>query len=198
MLLASACGRGDDGGALSETPAVPLVDSSRQVIGDVRIGDGDEGVTLLVNARGLPPGKHGIHIHEIGLCEPPKFESAGAHWNPTGAKHGARNPSGPHLGDLKTVTVGKDGRLQVEIVVPDAYFRTAARNTRGGARQILDADGAALVIHAKPDDEMSDPSGNSGRRIACAVLGSPQAAPAAAADGNVAATDATEPPAPAY
>ncbi len=166
-------------GQLAQAPAVPLVDSSGAVIGEVQGGDSDRGAVLLVKARGLPPGEHGIHIHEIGLCEPPDFKSAGPHWNPTGAEHGSRNPNGPHMGDLQNVTVGPDGTLEAKIVVPGTYLRNAGRDTQAGAVQILDASGAAIVIHAKADDYSTDPSGNSGDRIACAALGAPE--PGAAA-----------------
>ena len=140
---------------------VPLVNASGQPIGEVRVVDSTTGATLLVTARGLPPGVHGIHVHDVGACDPPDFKSAGSHWNPTGKLHGAENPQGAHMGDLQNVTVAPDGSLNAEIAVPG-----------GGTSPMLDTNGAALVIHADPDDYKTDPSGNSGARIACAVLGS--------------------------
>ena len=117
-----------------------------------------EGMRLAVQVKGLAAGEHGIHIHTIGKCEGPKFESAGAHWNPASKKHGLDNPAGPHAGDMANLTVSDEG--------------TGIVNTTlgGSAAELLDADGAALVIHAKPDDQTTDPSGNSGDRIACGVL----------------------------
>lgn len=174
-LLISACDGGTTGtGELGEAPAVPLVNSSGEIIGEVRGGDSDDGATLLVDAQGLAPGEHAIHIHEIGMCEAPSFESAGPHWNPTNRQHGALNPQGQHMGDLENVTVGEDGRLRVQVVVPGTYLRSEGREVRPGAHQILDASGAALVIHAQADDYRTDPSGNAGDRIACATLGSPE------------------------
>jgi Cu-Zn family superoxide dismutase len=180
-LLLTSCGSKNDKGPLTQAPAVPLVNAAGEVIGEIRGGDGDNGAILQIDARSLPPGVHGIHIHDIGICEGPGFESAGPHWNPSGKQHGGENPNGAHMGDLQNVTVGPDGTLKVEIVVPGTFLRTAGRNVAPGARQILDASGAAVVIHAQPDDYKTDPSGNSGPRIACAVLGEPQAGAVTAA-----------------
>lgn len=189
-LTAGCNENADDGsqGPVTEAPAVALVNSQGEIIGEVRGGDSDEGATLFVEARGLPPGVHGMHIHEVGLCEPPDFTSAGGHWNPTNVDHGRGNPQGAHLGDLENVTVGEDGMLRAEVVVPGTYLRTAGRDAAPGAHQILDASGAALVIHAGADDYQTDPSGDSGARIACAELGEP--APGAVV-GEAAASNAT-------
>ena len=138
---------------------VNLVSSSGAVLGTVRVFSEPTGLMLRVDAAGLPPGVHGVHLHAVGRCDPPGFTSAGPHWNPTTRKHGHRNPEGFHMGDLGNLGVGADGKLVAGLLVPQATF--------GGLR---DADGAALVLHAKADDEMTDPSGNSGDRIACAVL----------------------------
>jgi Cu-Zn family superoxide dismutase len=95
-------------GPISQAPSVPLVNASGEIIGEVRGGDSPDGAVLQVDAHGLPPGAHGIHIHDIGLCEPPDFKSAGGHWNPTGKQHGGQNPNGAHMGDLQNVTVARD------------------------------------------------------------------------------------------
>jgi Cu-Zn family superoxide dismutase len=118
------------------------------------------GLRFTIDARGLPAGTHGAHVHTIGRCDAPDFTTAGGHWNPTGKKHGAMNPQGPHEGDLPNLIVGTDGRGTIGITIPGA--------TMAG---LLDADGSALVVHANPDDLMTDPSGNSGGRIACGVFG---------------------------
>ena len=118
---------------------------------------------LRVTVSGLPAGVHGIHLHTTGKCEAPAFASAGGHLNPTGHQHGKDNPAGSHLGDLPNITV--DARGNGKLV------RTMAVDASALRAQLLDADGTALVIHAKPDDYRTDPSGNSGDRIACGVLG---------------------------
>jgi Cu-Zn family superoxide dismutase len=121
--------------------------------------------SLLVRVEGvnLPPGVHGAHIHSVGRCDAPDFASAGPHWNPSGRQHGRDNPAGAHLGDLPNLTVGANGRGELEFDLPGGWVRR-------GATPMLDADGASFVIHAAADDYRSDPSGNSGARIACAVL----------------------------
>lgn len=116
---------------------------------------------LTVDAMGLPPGARGIHIHEVGRCEAPAFESARGHWNPAMKSHGRDNKMGAHHGDMPNLMIGADGRGSVTINVP------------GSIAELLDTDGAAVVIHAAADDYRTDPSGNSGARIACGVLTAP-------------------------
>lgn len=146
---------------------VPLVRNDGTNIGTVRVYQENTGVVLRVDAHGLPPGQHGVHLHAVGSCEGPKFTSAGAHWNPTAKQHGHHNPSGFHWGDLGNLGVGADGTLTAGLLVPGARLRT---DGNGDGPVFLDPDGAALVFHAAADDEKTDPSGNSGDRIACAVL----------------------------
>lgn len=115
--------------------------------------------SIKVEASGLPPGVHGIHLHSVGKCDGPDFKSAGGHWNPTGKQHGHDNPMGAHRGDLANLTVAADGKGSANFSVEG---------------DMEDIDGTSLVIHADPDDYRTDPSGNSGARIACAVLTSAQ------------------------
>ena len=145
---ASAQARGPGGSAVAEAVA----------------SETSEGLSVRVTATGLAPGAYGAHIHTVGRCDPPGFESAGSHWNPTDREHGMQNPQGPHLGDLPNLMVGANGEGSFELRIPGA--RLAA-----GPRAMLDGDGAALVIHAGADDYRTDPSGNSGARIACGVFG---------------------------
>ncbi len=167
-VIASGCmSSGADTDAASsvaaEHPRAQLVGADGRPRGTVRIIQVHGGVSVRVQAEDLPPGVHGAHLHAVGRCDPPAFTSAGPHWNPTGRQHGRANPAGAHMGDLPNITIGPDGRGTLEYEVPNAWVRQ-------GATPMLDADGAAFVIHAKADDDRTDPSGNSGDRIACAVL----------------------------
>lgn len=125
----------------------------------LRLADGR--MRLSVDATGLTPGARALHIHNVGKCDAPDFMSAGPHWNPTGKQHGRDNPMGAHQGDLPNLVIGTDGRGSLSIDVP------------GTMAELLDADGAAVMIHADPDDYRTDPTGNAGGRIACGVLTAP-------------------------
>lgn len=119
-------------------------------------------LTLAVAVAGLPAGTHGIHLHTAGRCDGPDFTTAGGHLNPTAHQHGTLNPAGSHLGDLPNLVIGQSGA---------GALTAELRGTRAEAEAALfDADGTAIVIHAGPDDYKTDPSGNSGARIACGVL----------------------------
>lgn len=140
-----------------------LKNASGQTIATATLTSVPGGVRILMEAKGLPPGAKGVHIHEVGKCEAPQFTSAGAHFNPDKKQHGTMNAAGPHAGDLPNITVGPDGNGRLET--------TTDRVTLGaGATSVFDADGSALVIHAGPDDFMTDPTGNSGGRTACGVI----------------------------
>jgi Cu-Zn family superoxide dismutase len=141
-----------------------LIGSNGQPLGTIRAWQTPGGVSFRINASGLAHGVHGIHVHPIGRCDPPDFATAGTHWNPTGREHGLNNPKGPHAGDMPNVTVAANGVLQETVVLPNATLA-----------QLLDADGASIMIHANADDYVSQPSGNSGAKIACAVIrGNPE------------------------
>ena len=140
-----------------------IEDAEGNVVGTAQFAEGAYGLVVSVEAQGLPPGEHGIHLHETGVCEPPAFESAGGHINPAGAQHGLENPAGPHAGDLPGMTVAGDGTA--------AYEATTDRVTLSGSDgALLDADGSAIVVHADADDQATDPTGNSGDRVACGVV----------------------------
>ncbi len=160
LMLPGCVATEPEGGA-----PMPLLNANGQTIGHVRAWQTAGGVTFRIDATGLPHGVHGIHVHSVGRCDPPDFASAGEHWNPATKKHGFNNPAGPHVGDLRNVEVAANGTLGATVTLPNASLTGPA-----AAGTLLDEDGAALVLHSRADDYVTDPSGNSGDRIACAVL----------------------------
>jgi superoxide dismutase, Cu-Zn family len=137
---------------------------------------GSDEVRVSVFAAGLQPGKHGTHIHSFGECDPNSidpetgspFYSAGTHFNPREKEHGLRNPEGPHAGDLPNLRVGPGGVGFLRTTNDRITLREGPKNS------LFDADGSSIVIHENRDDQMTDPTGNSGERIACGVIRSTQ------------------------
>ncbi|HEY5711665.1 MAG TPA: superoxide dismutase family protein [Allosphingosinicella sp.] len=138
--------------------AADLVKANGERIGEVRIQPRGNEIFVIVNLARAAPGRYGVHIHDVGRCSGPGFESAGPHWNPTARHHGRLNPAGHHLGDLPNIEVGPSGRGALRFTIN----RTL--------NSLMDADGASVVLHAAADDERTDPSGNSGARLACGPL----------------------------
>jgi Cu-Zn family superoxide dismutase len=153
----TACATPSD--APSRATSAPLLGSAGQQIGTVRMWETPGAVSFRVEANGLSVGRKGLHVHAVGRCDAPAFTTAGPHWNPATRKHGLSNPEGPHAGDLPNVPVAANGTLRETVVLSGASLTALG-----------DTDGSALVLHAKEDDNVTDPSGNSGDRIACAVL----------------------------
>lgn len=138
-----------------------LVDAEGTELGTADLVTLASGAVLVAaTAEGIPQGAHGMHVHEVGDCTGPDFESAGGHI-PGGMEHGYDNAGGPHPGDLPNVYVQPDGVLAVDHVSPLLVLDES---------MVFDADGSALIIHAEPDDYRTDPSGESGARIACGVI----------------------------
>ena len=134
-------------------------------VGSVTLAQGDGTVAVTGELTGITPGLHGFHFHETGDCDASAaFESAGKHFNPTAHQHGLENPEGPHAGDLPNVEAVAEGGVAVDLTTDLISL------TEGDPAYVFDADGTALVIHAGPDDNVTDPSGNSGDRVACAVI----------------------------
>ena len=142
-----------------------MLDAQGKQVATANVSQQGDQLVVAISVTDMAPGTYAAHIHTTGRCDAPTFETAGGHWNPTGRQHGSENPQGQHLGDLPNLTIGADRRGQIE-------YRVANASLQGGTNPVMDADGAAVVIHAGPDDYRTDPSGNSGDRIACGVLGS--------------------------
>lgn len=148
-----------------EKITVNLKNTEGDEVGEVNLEETDRGVRILLEAANLPKGTHGIHIHETGACEKPDFESAGGHFNPTNASHGTEHEKGAHAGDLPNIEVAEDGTIKEELLAKGVTLKMGQENT------LFDSDGSALVIHEKADDNKSQPSGDSGDRIACGEIG---------------------------
>lgn len=157
--LISSCALPDELGPI-EGPSVALVNAAGASTGAVQSEQRATGTYLRIAVQGLAPGEHGLHLHAVGRCDGPAFQSAGAHWNPASRQHGHLNPQGAHAGDLPNLTVSANGHGALNFLVT------------GGP--LADADGTSLVVHARPDDYRTDPSGDSGDRIACAVIMPPR------------------------
>jgi Cu-Zn family superoxide dismutase len=146
-----------------ERAEAELKNASGKTVGTAEFRQTKEGVVLALRLNSLPPGLHAVHIHSVGKCEAPAFTSAGGHFNPLSMKHGLKSAEGPHAGDLPDLYADKDGAARYEVV-------TQSITLSAGKLSVLDSDGKAIVIHATADDNMTDPSGNSGDRIACGVI----------------------------
>lgn len=161
LIIGSALGV--EGHAVPPTAQAELVNAEGMLVGRATFTQLPDGVLIKVLGANLPPGTHALHIHERAVCDPPGFTTAGGHFNPFGRQHGLKNPNGPHAGDLPNVTVQPNGSLQFETV--------AKLVTLGdGPNSLFKEGGTSLMIHAGPDDDVSDPAGNAGARIACGPI----------------------------
>jgi len=140
-----------------------LVNNQGQKVGEATLTETPQGVKISLKVENLPPGVHACHIHEKGVCAAPDFQSAGGHFNPLGKHHGLKSPQGPHAGDLPNLTVGADGKGSLETVA-------ALVTLKPGKNSLFQEGGTSLVLHAGPDDDLTDPAGNAGARIACGPI----------------------------
>lgn len=161
-MLALACS-GAPAFAAGETAFAAIKLSNGTDAGVVTLIEATAGVLLHFELKGLPPGPHSLKVHEAGVCDG-DFKSAGAIYNPLGAKHGFLNDEGPMAGDLPNIYVAADGTAKGEVLSPFLTLSKDAEET------LFDPDGSALVIYEKADDYQTDPEGNAGLRIACGKI----------------------------
>jgi Cu-Zn family superoxide dismutase len=152
------------GFAQKEKPVkVELHDAQGKSVGTATLSPAAKGVNIDLDLKGMTPGEHGMHIHQTAKCEGPGFTTAGGHLNPDSKQHGLDNPQGPHAGDMPNFTVKADGTAKTKVVAPGITMGTDSHS-------IFSNGGTALIIHAKQDDEKTDPSGNSGDRVVCGTI----------------------------
>jgi Cu-Zn family superoxide dismutase len=148
--------------ALDVRGAAIINDASNTRIGNAAFTDTPAGLLVTITVTGLGIGAHGAHLHTVGVCQTPTFASAGAHFNPSGREHGFRNKAGHHAGDMPNIVSPPAGAHTVQFLLDGV--------TLTGRHGLLDSDGASIVIHSSEDDHLTDPSGNSGGRMACGVI----------------------------
>ena len=182
VLLLAACGGGDqqadividedippvgmdmEAPVVTPTATARFIDAEGNEVGTATLTEESGGVQIVVDLASLPPGERGFHIHETGSCEAPSFDSAGSHFNPTDAAHGFDHDEGPHAGDLENLVVGDDGTVRATMVNSMITLRDNAPNS------VFDGDGSAFIVHEGVDDYETQPTGDAGGRLACAVI----------------------------
>ncbi len=144
---------------------VELKDAKGNDVGSAIIMSKGAGVEVKLDLKNMPPGVHAVHFHQTAKCDPPDFKSAGPHFNPGSKQHGFDNPQGHHAGDMMNFTVKDDGTAKATVKDGDVMLGTGSE-----ANSLFANGGTSIMVHAKADDYKTDPSGNSGDRIACGAI----------------------------
>lgn len=158
ILLVSGCEKGQP-----KQVDVKLYNAAGDEVGTAKMSEQPNGIEIKMKAKGFTPGPHGLHVHEIGICEGPAFISSGNHFNPDDKEHGLLNEKGAENGDLPNVSASNEGEIKAKIVAPNLSFQE-------GKKTLRRKDGTSLIITEGPDDGMTQPAGNSGKRIVCGVI----------------------------
>ncbi|MFN3960580.1 MAG: superoxide dismutase family protein [Parvularculaceae bacterium] len=151
--------------------AARFIDTAGKQAGEAVIVDAKDGVLLRLRVEGLTPGWHGAHIHMTGTCDDASagFKASGSHFDPENHEHGLENPAGAERGDLPNIFAGADGRATVEFYRANLHLNPSEQAASEiGPFPLLDDDGFAIIIHANPDDHLTQPIGGAGDRVLCA------------------------------
>lgn len=163
LLAVSCLSLAQETSGTGKTATSQLKDRQGKSVGMAKLTEGPNGVLIHFEAQGLAPKAYAFHIHQNGKCEPPSFESAGGHFNPTGKKHGFKSVQGAHAGDLPNLYITKDGSTQADVLAEGVTLGP-------GPNSLLKSGGTALMLHEKADDYATDPAGDAGGRMACGVI----------------------------
>lgn len=158
FILLTACQS-----ATPSTLEVDVYNTSADMLGTAKLTEEAGNVQFKIELTGLSPGFHGIHVHEYAKCDGPDFKSAGSHLNPEGKQHGLMHPEGAHLGDLPNIEADSSGNVTGELMLSDATLKD-------GKKSLLTGEGTSLIITEDKDDGVTQPSGESGDRIACGII----------------------------
>jgi Cu-Zn family superoxide dismutase len=142
-----------------------FINNDGDIIGRVDLTETPSGITASIEIDGLTPGQHGMHFHKVGDCSDSGFKNSGGHINPGGKQHGLSNSHGPDNADLPNLVIDAESGARQTVTNDRLSF-----DGKGKRPALFDADGSAMVIHASADDQMSQPIGGAGPRVACAVI----------------------------
>jgi Cu-Zn family superoxide dismutase len=169
----SPSGRSGERATGNPEAVAKIINARGQEIGEALLDETPHGVLIEVelrdysNRQHVLPGAHAFHIHAVGRCDPPGFDSIGGHYNPTGHQHGVLNPAGMHAGDQLNLHMPVGQAQHFEVLAAEATLGP-------GDHSLFDADGSVLVIHENADDYQTDPTGNAGAAIACGIIERPK------------------------
>jgi Cu-Zn family superoxide dismutase len=141
-----------------------LINKAGKTIGQASLVQVPTGVLINLIVNELAPGKHGLHLHSIGVCDPETgFKSAKGHVGKIKGAHGLMNPNGPEPGDIPNIIIGADGKGEIE-------FFSSLVSIKGANNNLLDSDGSTFIIHENSDDHITQPIGGAGARVACGII----------------------------
>lgn len=152
---------------------VKFISPAGEEIGEAVLKDALGGVLMRLEVKGLAPGWHGVHLHMVGDCSDSAdgFKLSGGHINPDNVEHGFLNPNGAHRADLPNLYAGADGVATAEFFRAGLNLKPSEEGAAiNGPYPLMDDDGSAIVIHESADNQLTQPIGGAGARVACAAV----------------------------